>query len=90
MLRHVFEFEEYGCICIRLNYNIERPILENFEYLSINSARKIMLIGFKNKIKIDIFIRSKDLKNNSRQFETDGQIRYFTVGIVRIKVYYGP
>ena len=28
-----------------------------------------MLIGFKNKIKIDIFIRSKDLKNNSGQFE---------------------
>lgn len=41
------------------------PILENFEYLSINSARKIMLIGFRNKIKKDIFIRSKDLKNNS-------------------------
>ena len=45
------------------------PILENFEYLSINSARKIMLIGFKNNIKKDIFIRSKDLKNNSGQFE---------------------
>ena len=73
MLRHVelFEFEECGCIWTRLNQNIEnsRPILEHFEYLSINSARKIMLIGFKNKIKIDIFIRSKDLKNNSGQFE---------------------